>query len=246
MPSSEVIPNTFAKTSTTEQSQQKGPRFVDEGLPSRRFGEDWETTQTRWEEPNEVDQERRMRTYIELRSATSWDETKSILASIRDIFYFGLAVNDIPEVYRDRTVSHLNAWRAKAITEIITMIQLNKHKYDPDSVFPIVATEEFKKTLPAEAERCVVCYTAFETLGYETIIWKACGKHVMHSYCLRDLLEANENPIYGPCGCNTAGYEDWELKMPSTGCRKKKSMIRHYGAHHWKKLSRPIYWNLQI
>jgi hypothetical protein len=88
---------------------------------------------------------------MDLRSATLWDETKSILASIRDIFYFGLAVNDLPDVYRYRIIKYLNAWRAKAITEIITMIQLNKNKYDPNSVFPIVATEEFKETLPDEA-----------------------------------------------------------------------------------------------
>ncbi|KAH6883881.1 hypothetical protein B0T10DRAFT_463246 [Thelonectria olida] len=195
--------------------------------------------QSQWEEPDEVDQEKRMRTYIALLSATSWNETKPILAGIHDKFYFALAINDMPELYRFKASTLLNPWRAKAVNEIITMIQPNKTKYDPKSVFPIVATDEFTKTLPAQAQRCYICNIRFNV--YQNIIWKSCGEHTMHSYCLRELLTANELPLVGPCGCNTAGYNQWQYEMPDTDIREKKSMIRHYGWDSRKKLSEPCY-----
>ena len=75
--------------------------------------------EAQWEAPEEVDEEKRMRNYITLLSATSWSETKHILSGIHDKFYLALAFNDMPELYRYKAVNLLNAWRAKAINEII-------------------------------------------------------------------------------------------------------------------------------
>lgn len=193
--------------------------------------------QAQWEEPEEVNEEKRMRNYITLLSATSWSETKSILSGIGDNFYLALAINDMPEIYRYKAVNLMNAWRGKAVREIIIMIQSNRAKYDPKSVFPIVATHDFLETLPDQAQTCYTCGIGFS--GYENIIWKSCGKHTLHSYCLRELLQANELPLVGPCGCTSPGHSIREMPDPET--REKKSMFRHCGWDKWEKLSRPRY-----
>ncbi|KAF5722154.1 hypothetical protein FMUND_3128 [Fusarium mundagurra] len=56
-----------------------------------------------WEEPKkweEVDEEKRMKNYVSLMSATSWGEAKIKLSGIGNIFHFALAINDMPELYR--------------------------------------------------------------------------------------------------------------------------------------------------
>ncbi|KAM5350864.1 hypothetical protein ACJZ2D_017170 [Fusarium nematophilum] len=244
------IRSTFGETVAPfgQPSQQKRPKAIDQGNEPPGWGKEppvprfhWTPSLIGgWEEPNIVDQEQRMRVYIDLLSATSWAETKSIIGNIHDVFYVGVAIHDMPELYRYRAINHLNAWREKTINRIITVIQCNKDKYDPDSIFPIVATDEFMETLPDRARQCCVCFTSFNL--YENIIWKACGKHTLHSYCLRSLLEANELPLFGPCGCYTAGYDNWRLKMPDTGIRRKKSMIKHFGWNQYEKRSGPVYW----
>lgn len=190
--------------------------------------------QARWEEPGEVNEEKRMRNFITLLSAASWGETRSILRDIGrgDKFYLALAINDMPEIYRYQAVNSLNAWRAKGIREIISTIQSKRVKYDPKSVFPIVVTHDFLKTLPDQARKCYACRIGFE--DYENIIWKSCGKHTLHSYCLRELLQANELPLVGPCGCTSPKHSSQEMPDPDT--REKKSMLRHYGWNSWEML----------
>ncbi|KAF4455622.1 hypothetical protein F53441_2091 [Fusarium austroafricanum] len=87
--------------------------------------------QAQWAEPEEVSEEERMNNYISLLSATSWSETKPILSGIPDKFYLALAINDMPEIYRFKAVDLMNAWYAKAVKDVITMIQSNRSKYDP-------------------------------------------------------------------------------------------------------------------
>lgn len=142
----------------------------------------------------------------------------------------------MPEIYRFKAVNLMNAWHAKAINEIITMIQSNSAKYDPKSVFPIVATNEFIKTLPDQVQYCYTCNIRYKE--YEKIIWKSCGKHTIYSYCLKNLMLANELPLVGPCGC-TSPDQSWE--MPGFETRQKKSMWRHFGWNMREKLSSPRY-----
>ncbi|KAJ0137454.1 Uncharacterized protein HZ326_19574 [Fusarium oxysporum f. sp. albedinis] len=193
-----------------------------------------------WKEPKkwkEVDEEKRMKNYVSLMSITSWDEARTTLTGIGDTFHFALAINDMPELYRFKAVSLLNFGLDIAVGEIITMIQCNRIKYDPKSMFPIVVTDGFLDTLPKQAYSCYICYQLFH--NYENIIWKSCGKHAMHSYCLRDLLQANELPLVGPCECIKSSCGPWP--MPTSETRKKRSMILHHGWNLRGKLLRPRY-----
>lgn len=63
---------------------------------------------------------------------------------------------------------------------------------------------------------------------YENFIWKACGKHTMHSHCLRNRLIWHEIPFYGPCECN-GSYPLWKTFMPDDQKRTDKTKIRYVG-----------------
>lgn len=148
-------------------------------------------------------------------------------------FYFTLAINDTPEIFRHTAIHQLDPYNTLAIKEIIKIIHLDNSKYDPNSVFPIVSTKEFIQSLPDSARDCNICRAPFK--DFEDIIWKSCKKHVLHTYCLRQLLEANEVPIYGPCGCNTAGYGfSWRSKMPGLTLRNKKAMLVY---DSWRRIT---------
>lgn len=69
--------------------------------------------------------------------------------------YRDFAINDMAEVYRSAAMSMVAG--EPEINGIITMVQSNTDKYDPNSVFPIVATARFMESLPDQAQQCNEC-----------------------------------------------------------------------------------------
>jgi hypothetical protein len=57
--------------------------------------------------------------------------------------------------------------------------------------------------------------------------WKYCKRHGIHSRCLQSLLLSHENPLYGPCDSNTAGYRlasKWRREIPDSKTRREKEV----------------------
>lgn len=58
--------------------------------------------------------------------------------------------------------------------------------------------------LSESMETCNICEGPFD--NGEEIFTKACGSHALHRHCLTAKMNENEDPLYGPCDCNTGGY----------------------------------------
>jgi hypothetical protein len=161
--------------------------------------------QPEWKEPQEIDQEKRMQTFLSLLSKKKWKSIcKALNETSYDKFNLALTINDMPERFRNRAFEQLGCHWYHIVMDYISEVQMNKDKFDPNSGFPAAATPQFLETLPKSMQRCNVCYCGFET--GEDIIQKSCGKHVLHRNCLMQLMELDELPIHGLCDCNTAGH----------------------------------------
>ncbi|KAH8786028.1 hypothetical protein F5883DRAFT_636918 [Diaporthe sp. PMI_573] len=79
-----------------------------------------------WVEPKEIDQQKRMKNYMAILSADSWTQARKILLSRSERFYFALAINDMPESYRIKTIVYLREFYSGTVSKIIAAIQLNR------------------------------------------------------------------------------------------------------------------------
>ncbi|KAF2181301.1 hypothetical protein K469DRAFT_692169 [Zopfia rhizophila CBS 207.26] len=168
----------------------------------------------KWNEPEEIDQWKRMQTYIALLSKKEWNSIYEVILTMDDLFDIALTINDMPEYFREKLLSRMKYHIYHTVVDYITEIQMNKGKFDPNSLFPVVATPQFLETLPKPMRRCNVCYQGFS--GGKDIIQKYCGRHALHRHCLMRQMERNDLPLHGPCDCNTAGYgpSGWRKEMP--------------------------------
>lgn len=157
--------------------------------------------------------------------SVSWEDAFEKLRKIRGRYYIAFAINDMPEAFRMKVIKQFKYEHSITVENILTNIQIYRKKYDAKSVFPVVATDAFLRTLPASAQRCNFCSRRFQIL--EDMHWKYCKKHAIHSRCLRNLWLSHENPLYGPCDCNTEGYgldSKWKREMPDSKTRREKEV----------------------
>jgi hypothetical protein len=154
---------------------------------------------------DDIDVKSRLQLYDNLRRCQNWGEYCEILNAIPREYKFvlALAINDAPEELRLRALRELEFSRGVHYSRIvheITEIQMKKSKFDPQSLFPPVATNEFVASLPTSAQTCSLCGGPFK-VGYN-MIPKWCGNHIMHERCAhRRVIERGEMPLWGPCDC---------------------------------------------
>lgn len=107
-----------------------------------------------------------------------------------------LAFNDLAESIRLEELRSLSASARSELLEYISEIHMNKRKFDPDSLFPCVATKRFMDTLPLSARSCSICGDVLQD-GFD-VIWKGCGKHTFQIECFKDSIGQNQRPL---CDC---------------------------------------------
>jgi len=115
-----------------------------------------------------------------------------------------LALNDCKERYRRDALKKLDPEMRLRIVRLISNVQLDKARFDPRSLFPSVITEEIINTLVAdkklkEKPSCEICHDTFNECA--DIIWKNCGRHLMHLECFKFRKGFGEMPLIGPCAC---------------------------------------------
>jgi hypothetical protein len=144
-------------------------------------------------------QKDRMELYERLRACRTWEPYCQLLNAIPKTheFTIALALNDSAEWARLRALSQLDAQLHSKIINIISEIQMDKSRYDPNSLFPCVATKDFMKALPSSAHTCNICRQDFLE-GFD-IVWKFCGSHSLHQKCFRENVD--QMPLMGVCNC---------------------------------------------
>ncbi|PWI65478.1 hypothetical protein PCL_07079 [Purpureocillium lilacinum] len=79
----------------------------------------------------------------------------------------------------------------------------NGQESSGEDAYPLVDSQ-IPQELSESMATCNICEGPFE--NGEEIFTKACGRHSLHRHCLTEKLNENEDPLYGPCDCNTGGY----------------------------------------
>jgi hypothetical protein len=115
-----------------------------------------------------------------------------------DVRLLALAINDMGR-RREKALGQLDPELYDAVINIISEIQIDKTKYDPQSLFPVVATNQFLESLLVPKRSCYLCHQKF-TEGYD-IHWKYCGKHGMCDDCIQNCDQHAGNPLLGLCDC---------------------------------------------
>lgn len=130
----------------------------------------------------------------------TWEDCLPLLNDAA-VSYSKLAVliNDLPEELRLEALDRVRENGSEAYSAVIdniTLLQADENPWDPGSLFPRVATDEFLRSLPASARRCLLCDGEFKE-GRD-IIMKNCGRHSMHHECLRS---SERNVLFQICDC---------------------------------------------
>jgi hypothetical protein len=151
------------------------------------------------------DQKARMEIYKILHNFKSWDETCQTLNifSKDDVSAIAFAITCLPEWARLKALrglrenDHERSW---AIIDYVSEWQSYKTMNDPGSLFPHIFTKKYGDKLRSSAKQCYYCGQHYEEGA--NMVWKACGKHTMHTKCLKTLLENDSyEPLVGYCQC---------------------------------------------
>lgn len=156
------------------------------------------------------DQEQRMKIYMSFMTKKHWESVRDEFNLRRHDTNIAQLVNDMPEEWRKEVLRQLDR-NGVPVDEAWELLQRDSLLNDPNHVFPLVATPWLLGRLPESMTTCNVCETRFAR--GEDVIRKACGNHSLHRRCLASKLIDNEDPIWGPCGCNSGGYGSgvWRL-----------------------------------
>lgn len=127
-------------------------------------------------------------------SDTHW--TELVEANAEGPLSLALTVNDLPERIRLETLNKMVTSLKVELLNLISDIQLNKDKYDPRSLYPLVATRKFMATLPPSAQECVICGEVFRD-GYD-VCWRSCGEHTVHFECYKSSINRDQRLV---CQC---------------------------------------------
>lgn len=115
-----------------------------------------------------------------------WASLYSILNQVPkgDIRSLATVLNDCPQWARKKALKQLKSRSPGTYSKCIDAIsefQFSKDLFDPDNLFPHVATEPFVGNLREPMNRCQRCKTGFEE--GDDIHWKHCKKHTLHYKC---------------------------------------------------------------
>jgi hypothetical protein len=81
-----------------------------------------------WQEPNPIDNKKRMKIYISMLCSVSWKDAFQRLREIEGKHYIALAINDMPEVFRMKAVRQLKSGHSITVENILTTIQMYRTK----------------------------------------------------------------------------------------------------------------------
>ena len=156
-----------------------------------------------------IDLKSRMQLFLVLQGCKTWNTYDTILNMTHksNEVKFALALNDSPQKLRLKALERLDHDTYTRILALICEIQLDRKRFDPTSSFPTVVTYQLLAALLSDQTSstssampsCLICQSKF--VDGTDVVWKGCGKHLMHEECFREKATEGEIWLRGPCNC---------------------------------------------